>query len=74
MRLFETLKLVLRERLSRSGVADHMMNVEAIELTNLKSNFFAIMEEICVPDMDKAALAQYRQQHEDDEESLEDEV
>ena len=43
------------------------INVQTIAITELRDDFFAIMEEICIEDMDDEALREYQQRHEDDE-------
>lgn len=43
-------------------------NTEAIEITKLREDFFSIMEEVCLPDMDDAAMEEYQQRHASDDE------
>lgn len=42
-----------------------MINVQTTEITVIKDDFFAIMEEICVEDMDDQALLEYQQRHQE---------
>lgn len=49
---------------------EHMANVEAIAIEDLKASFFEIMDEACLPDMDEPALELYQLRHADDEEQI----
>ena len=44
-----------------------MANIEDIPIATLKDDFFLIMEEICIDDMDEAALEAYNNRHSEDE-------
>ena len=44
-----------------------VVDVQAVEITELKNDFFTIMEEICIEDMDEEALAEYWLRHQEDD-------